>query len=161
MRASFMIVFACLATSACAADNSEKINAWYQQRKAQCTQEPLTRGNVVQETDCVSDALIEANTARRSPLLTNANEFVSVQHEVATAYAEGKISRDEFFYRYNAAKARYNSTAIQYDQQNQAASDNQNLQVLLLMHQAVTPQYVPAVNCNTYYTGPVAQTNCY
>lgn len=161
MRSIAAIIALCIFCSACA-DKDERVNAWYEQRKAQCLQEPFTRSNVVRETDCVSNALIEANTARRSPLISDANEFVSVQHETATAYSEGKISQDEFFYQYNSAKARYNQAAIQYDQQNQETRDNQNMQMLLYLNQSVTPtQPATTATCNSYRIAGAIQTNCY
>lgn len=149
-----------LASSACA-DRAQHVNDWYQQAKAECLKQPLTRDTAIQEETCVSDALLAANKALESQTIGAASQRANSVHSAAVAYASGEISREEFISEYRAADASYNQAVIM-EQERQNQQSQQQIQTLLYINQALSPQPVGGgINCYTYNTGPVAQTNCY
>lgn len=149
----------CVATIAYTED-AEEVNTWYQAAKAQCLQDPITRTNAIREETCVSNALAKANRDLGSSLFWAADNRNNATHSAAVAFASGEISREEFITEYHAADVAYNDIVVQ-SQRSEDSRQQQNVQMLLMMNQAIVPQQSSIINCNTYRTGPYIQSNCY
>lgn len=160
MNIRIMLCAAILPLAACA-DNADNVNAWYQQKKAECSSAPLTRANAVQQETCISAALAQANQARGSAMTTEADTMITAQHSAALEYASGAINREEFMARYDSAKAAYNLVVMQQQRQSDADRSQQTLQAIIYINQSVQPQQPLLANCASYRTGGVVQTNCY
>lgn len=164
MRKLFPFVLFLL--SACS-DQSLEIDRWYHNTKIECMKEPVTRENVISKEACKDNALTVANQKLNSPIMWAVYARVTAGRNAAIAYAQGKISREQFDYITQMADAKYIELAAKSNQQFSAAQQQQQTAALLYIGQSLSPQPVayPAyqlpMSCTTSYMHNLAQTNCY
>src|SRR5262245_57453000 len=84
----------------CAPANQTQLNyaeQRFQQRKAQCEQTVLTKKTAIAIADCVNSARIEEFSAANYQFLSNMYQLGAMNKTTAVAYAQGKITKEEYY----------------------------------------------------------------